>query len=85
MTAATAWPRSVRLYLVSFVLVGLAMSVLGPALTGRAATGAGPIRWVSRPTDRATSNPNGRDAGSRLAGLSDRRAATSRLGVRHAH
>src|SRR4029450_598073 len=29
----SAWPRSVRLYLVSFLVVGLAMSVLGPALT----------------------------------------------------
>jgi fucose permease len=33
MTDAAAWPRSVRLYLVSFLLLGLALSVLGPALT----------------------------------------------------
>src|SRR5215510_14103805 len=29
----SAWPRSVRLYLVSFLVVGLSMSMLGPALT----------------------------------------------------
>jgi len=33
MTDAAVWPRSVRLYLASFLIVGLAMSVLGPALT----------------------------------------------------
>jgi fucose permease len=33
MTYASGWPRSVRLYLVSFLIVGLSMSVLGPALT----------------------------------------------------
>ena len=33
MTPPSAWPTSVRLYLVSFLVVGMAMSVLGPALT----------------------------------------------------
>jgi fucose permease len=33
MTDAAAWPRSVRLYLVTFLVLGLALSVLGPALT----------------------------------------------------
>jgi MFS family permease len=33
MTPPSAWPPSVRLYLVSFLVVGMAMSVLGPALT----------------------------------------------------
>jgi MFS transporter, FHS family, Na+ dependent glucose transporter 1 len=33
MTDSAAVPRSVRLYLVSFLIVGLAMSMLGPALT----------------------------------------------------
>jgi fucose permease len=33
MSRLTAWPQSVRLYLVSFLLVGLSLSVLGPALT----------------------------------------------------
>ena len=33
MTDTALMPRSVRLYLVSFLIVGMAMSVLGPALT----------------------------------------------------
>src|SRR4051794_38338200 len=33
MTGAPLVPHSVRLYLVSFLIVGMAMSVLGPALT----------------------------------------------------
>src|SRR5580765_2839991 len=33
LTDAALVPRSVRLYLVSFLIVGMAMSVLGPALT----------------------------------------------------
>src|SRR5690242_5434475 len=33
MTDAALVPRAVRLYLVSFLIVGMAMSVLGPALT----------------------------------------------------
>ena len=41
MTPATAWPQSVRLYLVSFLIVGLSLSMLGPALTDlRERTGA---------------------------------------------
>ena len=33
MTESTFVPRSVRLYFVSFLIVGMALSVLGPALT----------------------------------------------------
>ena len=41
MTDAAVVPHSVRLYLVSFLIVGLSMSVLGPALTDlRARSGA---------------------------------------------
>lgn len=42
MTTAALVPRPVRLYLVSFLIVGMAMSVLGPALTDlRERSGAG--------------------------------------------
>mgnify|MGYP003398823061 CR=1 FL=1 len=33
MTPAGRWPNSVRLYLASFLVVGMSLSVLGPALT----------------------------------------------------
>jgi FHS family Na+ dependent glucose MFS transporter 1 len=33
MTPAGQWPNSVRLYLASFLIVGMSLSVLGPALT----------------------------------------------------
>ncbi len=33
MSRPLSWPQSVRLYLVSFLIVGLSLSVLGPALT----------------------------------------------------
>jgi len=33
MSRLLSWPQSVRLYLVSFLIVGLSLSVLGPALT----------------------------------------------------
>lgn len=42
MTDAAAWPRSVRLYLATFLVLGMALSVLGPALTElRERSGAG--------------------------------------------
>ena len=33
MSRLLSWPQSVRLYLVSFLIVGMSLSVLGPALT----------------------------------------------------
>ena len=42
MTPAGRWPSSVRLYLASFLVVGMSLSVLGPALTElRDKSGAG--------------------------------------------
>jgi MFS transporter, FHS family, Na+ dependent glucose transporter 1 len=42
MTPAGQWPNSVRLYLASFLIVGMSLSVLGPALTElRDKSGAG--------------------------------------------
>jgi fucose permease len=46
MTTTVRWPMSVKLYLVSFLVVGLAITVLGPALTDlrqRSGSGLGDI------------------------------------------